>query len=83
MAALLEAGLAARTGERTAAEVLLIATAAELDRLSMAAYAAAARRALAELYGERSLAASADAFFRGQGAADPARFAAMMVPGFD
>ena len=83
MAALLEAGVAARTGDRTGAEVLLIATAADLDRLSMTAYAAAARRALAELYGERSLAATADAFFRGQGVADPARFAAMMVPGFD
>jgi eukaryotic-like serine/threonine-protein kinase len=82
-AALIEAGLAARAGDRAAAEALLERAAGALDGLAMAAHAAAARRALARLRGDPQLAAQADGFLRAQGAADPERFAAMMVPGID
>jgi hypothetical protein len=85
-ARLIEAGLAARSGQRGAAEAALTAAVADLDRLEMAAHAAAARLALGKLLGGeqgRALAESAAAFFRGQGAAEPERFAAMMAPGFD
>ena len=86
LARLIDAGLAARSGDHAAAEAALAAALAELDRLDMAAHAAAAQRALGQVRGGaagRALIAGADTFFRAQGAADPARFAAMMVPGFE
>ena len=81
---LIDAGLAARSGDRGTAASILTAAVAELDRLEMTAHAAAARSALARLRGgDSSLSVQVEAFFRIQGAADPERFAAMMIPGLD
>jgi len=85
LARLIDAGLAARTGDRRAAAARLTAALTDLDRLEMSAHAAAARRALGLLTATsargRASIREADAFFRSQGVADPARFAAMLVPG--
>jgi tetratricopeptide (TPR) repeat protein len=85
LARLLDAGLAARAGDRRTAVAALAAALGELDRLEMAAHAAATRRALGLLHGSggRDLVGEADAAFRAQGVAEPARFAAMMVVGTD
>jgi hypothetical protein len=85
LARLLDAGLAARAGDRRSAVAALAAALGELDRLEMAAHAAATRRALGLLHGAGGgdLVGEADAALRAQGVAEPARFAAMMVAGTD
>jgi tetratricopeptide (TPR) repeat protein len=83
LAELIEAAVTARAGDRAAADATLAAAARDLDHLAMSAHAAAARHALARLRDDRALADEAAAFFRAQGAADPDRFAAMLVPGID
>jgi hypothetical protein len=85
-AALLEAGLAARSGDCVTARACLSTAATVFDALAMKLFAASARRKLAELDGgehgmERLR--EVDAQMRALGVASPERWAAMYVPGLE
>jgi hypothetical protein len=87
LAALLRAGVKAREGERGTAVTSLLEEAARLASASgMAGYACAAQRALALVRGgpdAREKIAALEATLADRGVKDPARFAAMLVPGFE
>jgi hypothetical protein len=85
LAALLRAGAASLGGNLAAADDLLAGAIRGLDAADMALYAAAARwqrgRVLSGEEG-RALLAGAEASMRREGIVAPARFAAMLAPGF-
>ncbi len=87
LAVLLRAGVKAREGERGSAVTSLLEEAARLASASgMAGYACAAQRALALVRGGREgreRAAALEATLADRGVKEPARFAAMLVPGFE
>jgi hypothetical protein len=83
LARLLFAGVAIARGAGDGARLLRDAAAA-LDAVDMALHAASARRLLGLVVGGddgRALVAAADGWMRGQGIKNPARLAAMLVPG--
>jgi hypothetical protein len=85
LAHLLDAGVARVGGDDRAARAALEASLVPLDHLSMVGHAAAARRALGRTLGGEggaALVAGADAHFADEGVADPARWAAVLCPGF-
>jgi hypothetical protein len=84
-AALLRAGAAHLAGDRDAAEHALRAAVALLDRGETQLFAMAARRQLGVLTAGDAGAAlihTADEWMRGEGCVQPARIAAMLVPGW-
>jgi hypothetical protein len=84
-AALLRAGAAALRGDRGAAIGLLDEAIAGFDERGLALYAAAARRQAGELHGgEKGLGLTliADAVMARENVRSPARWAAMLAPGF-
>ena len=87
LAATLRAGAKAREGERGTAVTSLLEEAARLASASgMAGYACAAQRALALVRGGREgreRVAALEATLADRGVKEPARFAAMLVPGFE
>jgi hypothetical protein len=85
LATLIRAGLANLHGKREEAVSLLEAAEKGLEASDMELYAAAARRQRGTLMGGeggQTLVASADAWMAGQDIRNPARIAAMLVPGF-
>jgi hypothetical protein len=85
LAKLLRASIANLRGEEEDAVSLLRAAEQELLAADMELYAAAARRQRGKLVGGeegQTLMASADAWMAGQDIRNPARIAAMLVPGF-
>lgn len=80
MTAALRAGLAWQNGDRAAAIALLVDAAAGFDRMDMRAHAGAARLHLAGTGVGESVDRCADAL-RALGIADPAAYAAMLLPG--
>ena len=85
LAELILAGVAASRGERETAARHCAAAAAGFDAAEMALYAAAARRRHGELLGGdegRALVAAADAWMTSQRIRNPARWTAMVAPGF-
>ncbi|MCC6555037.1 MAG: AAA family ATPase [Polyangiaceae bacterium] len=84
-AALIRAGAAALRGERPRALTLLDGAAAAFDAVDMQLYAAAARRRAGELRGGEKglqLLLVADAYMAREEIKIPARWAAMLAPGF-
>jgi hypothetical protein len=84
LAQFLQAGLALADGDLPGAKQALRDAASRLEAASMGLYAAAARRRLGELCegdAGRELIAGADAWMTAQGARNPARLAAMLLPG--
>jgi hypothetical protein len=82
---LLRAGIAALRGEIDAALLLLEAVASGFDAVDMALHAAVARRCHGALSGGESggaRVAAADAWMTRQGIRNPAKFTAMLAPGF-
>ncbi len=87
LATLLRAAVKVREGERGTAVTSLLEEAARLASASgMAGYSCAAQRALALVRGgtdAREKVAALEATLADRGVKDPARFAAMLVPGFE
>ena len=86
LAHVLDAGAARVTGDERAARAALEAAIPALEQLSMASHAMAARRALGLLIGGDEggqLVARADEHFGDEGVDDPARWAAVLCPGFE
>jgi hypothetical protein len=84
LADLLRAGIASVRGDRQAAAERLRRAEAALESADMALYAAVARRRRGEMLGDaegRALVDAADIAMRNQKIRDPARIAAMLVPG--
>ena len=85
LAQLVRAGLAARSGDRSAAQVHLAEATAGCEPAGMALFAAAARRRRGELTpgadGQRWR-APADTWLEGQGVADIPRLLTVLAPGF-
>ena len=82
---LLRAGIAAARGELGVAASRCAEAAAGFDAAGMALYAAAARRRRGQLVGGdegRALVAAAEAWMLGQRIKNPARWTAMLAPGF-
>jgi tRNA A-37 threonylcarbamoyl transferase component Bud32 len=85
LARLIRAGIASLGGKKAEALALLSAAEDGFTAAEMAGHAAAARRRRGELLGGdsgRALVEAADAWMQGQGVKDPARFAALLAPGF-
>jgi hypothetical protein len=84
LALLIRAGIACLGGKKTEALALLSAAEDGFTAAEMKGCAAAARRRRGELLGGekgRELVEAADAWMRGQGVKNPARFAALLAPG--
>jgi hypothetical protein len=81
LAPLARASLLAARGDREGALAALAQAEERLEAVGCRHYLAAAKRRRGELRGDAALVAEADAFFREQGAKDPARMAAMLAPG--
>lgn len=85
LAELLFAGVAACGGRPEVARGHLEAAAKEFDDVNMALYSTVTRRRLGELLGGdegRDLVEAANAWMAGQGIKNPARWTAMLAPGF-
>jgi hypothetical protein len=76
-----EAGLLDARGRNAAAADAYLRAAESLTAVGCHHYAAAARRRRGELLGDPRQIEKADAWLRAQGAANPARLAAMLAPG--
>ena len=83
LARLLTAGLAGLAGRVDEAVAALAAAEPELEAAGMELHLAVARRRRGELLGDAGaeLVAQADAWLTAQGVANPARLAALFVPG--
>jgi len=84
LATLLDAGLCAARQDRAGAAARFEAAAAQLDRLDMALFAAAAQRRAGELRPRSNgvaKVAAADARMAAQGIVNPARMTALLTPG--
>jgi hypothetical protein len=82
VAPLLRAAIAWRRGDGAGARALLARADDALSGEGLLAYAAAARRHRGALAGDAALVAEGDGLLAAQGARHPARFAAMLAPGF-
>ena len=85
LARLVEAAVYARRGDRTRALSLLVLACDDFDASDMALWSAAAKRRRGEILGGdegRALVDEADATFRAQAVKVPAKYAAMLAPGF-
>jgi serine/threonine protein kinase len=83
IAELVSAGIAASHGNPSAAVHHLQVAIAAFDAAEMAAFSAVARRCLGHVLGDAIVTADADSDLARAGVRAPARFAAMLAPGFD
>jgi hypothetical protein len=85
LALLIRSAVASCRDDEARAVALLERAHAGFEAVEMRLYSAAAERALGRVLGGdrgRALIAGADAWMMGQGIRNPARFAAMLAPGF-
>ncbi len=82
LAALLQAAVAAFEDDAAGCRELLKAAADGFDAAQMALYAAAARRRLGAVTGDRALIDDVDAWMKEQRVERPSRMTAMLAPGF-
>jgi hypothetical protein len=83
IAELVHAGVAASTGNAPDAVRHLQVAIAAFDSADMAAFSAVARHCLGRVLGDNIVTADADTDLARAGVRAPARFAAMLAPGFD